>query len=166
MLHGNLIRHGSVSQAAKESKDHTDLFNRADPQCQDLGKVATRQGLGLAWPNIYQHRVSPFRLLDPSKAGHRKILAFFLVDPKRKIPSTTDVSPQQAHWYEKAVAEAGSRSRRLPPELANVIAGHVDNAMSRKEAEEYRLALMDERSVFVRQNDVVVYQREFNLCEH
>ena len=42
----------------------------------------------LAFPNVVQHRVSPFRLADPTRPGHRKLLALFLVDPHIRILST------------------------------------------------------------------------------
>ncbi|KAF8173761.1 hypothetical protein K438DRAFT_1771934 [Mycena galopus ATCC 62051] len=53
-------------------------------------------GRALAWPNVYRHRVVPFRLLDPTKPGHRKILAIFLVDPSiEPILSATNIPSQQ-----------------------------------------------------------------------
>ncbi|WP_372346811.1 DUF4246 domain-containing protein [Streptomyces sp. KL116D] len=62
---------------------------------QTLGSASTPAGRCLAFPNVLQHRVSPFRLADPARPGHRKILAFFLVDPSETIVSTSDVPPQQ-----------------------------------------------------------------------
>lgn len=44
----------------------------------ELGSVVTRAGRLLTFPNIVQHRVNPFRLADPSKPGHRKILLVLL----------------------------------------------------------------------------------------
>lgn len=60
-----------------------------------LGHVVTQSDRCIAFPNIYQHRVDPFTLLDPSKPGYRKILVFFLVDPFNPILSTANVAPQQ-----------------------------------------------------------------------
>ena len=51
------------------------------PGLQFVGSVDTREGRLLTFPNILQHQVQPFSLVDPSKPGHRKILALFLVDP-------------------------------------------------------------------------------------
>ncbi|KAJ7693239.1 hypothetical protein B0H17DRAFT_933169, partial [Mycena rosella] len=56
-----------------------DIERRGGQCVQDLGSMITKQGRALAWPNLFQHRVSPFRLVDTSRPGHRKILAFFLV---------------------------------------------------------------------------------------
>ncbi|KAL8756240.1 MAG: hypothetical protein Q9199_003062 [Rusavskia elegans] len=70
-------------------------FNNGEPTIQNLGKVLTRERRLLCFPNVMQHRVSPFQLADPSKPGYRKLLALFLVDPHLKIISTENVPPQQ-----------------------------------------------------------------------
>ncbi|MFJ6615609.1 DUF4246 domain-containing protein [Streptomyces sp. NPDC091289] len=107
---------------------------------QTLGSASTPSGRCLAFPNILQHRVSPFRLADPTRPGHRKILAFFLVDPSKKIVSTSDVPPQQP-WSETAT-------------------------MTLEQARNYREQLMQERKFFVDEHNEQLYEREFSLCEH
>ncbi|MFI9122721.1 DUF4246 domain-containing protein [Streptomyces bikiniensis] len=107
---------------------------------QVLGSVATPAGRCLAFPNVLQHRVAPFRLADPARPGHRKILAFFLVDPSERIVSTSDVPPQQP-WS-------------------------ATSTMTRAQAEEYREELMKERKFFVDEHNEQLYEREFSLCEH
>ncbi|QES09539.1 DUF4246 domain-containing protein [Streptomyces venezuelae] len=107
---------------------------------QMLGSVSTPEGRCLAFPNILQHRVSPFRLADPTRPGHRKILAFFLVDPARTIVSTSDVPPQQP-WSDTST-------------------------MTLEQAKEYREQLMRERKFFVDEHNEQLYEREFSLCEH
>ncbi|MGW9452118.1 DUF4246 domain-containing protein [Streptomyces sp. NPDC055632] len=107
---------------------------------QVLGSVPTPAGRCLAFPNALQHRVAPFRLADPTRPGHRKILAFFLVDPSERIVSTSDVPPQQP-WSDTST-------------------------MTRAQAEEYREELMRERKFFVDEHNEQVYEREFSLCEH
>jgi hypothetical protein len=72
--------------------DDDDLLN------QNLGSIITKSGRAIAFPNLYQHCVAPFSLLDNSKPGHRKILVFFLVDPAYHILSTALVPPQQV-WH-------------------------------------------------------------------
>jgi hypothetical protein len=52
---------------------------------QVLGKVITQENRCIIFPNIYQHRVAPFQLKDPTQLGVRKILVFFLVDPSIRI---------------------------------------------------------------------------------
>ncbi|MFD8150514.1 DUF4246 domain-containing protein [Streptomyces sp. NPDC059720] len=107
---------------------------------QVLGSAATPAGRCLAFPNILQHRVGSFRLEDPARPGHRKILAFFLVDPLRRIVSTSDVPPQQP-WS-------------------------ATSTMTLDDAKRYREELMQERKFFVAEHNEQLYEREFSLCEH
>ncbi|CAL9549260.1 DUF4246 domain-containing protein [Streptomyces sp. enrichment culture] len=107
---------------------------------QVLGTASTPAGRCLAFPNVLQHRVGPFRLADPTRPGHRKILAFFLIDPSERIVSTSDV-PEQQPWSGTA-------------------------AMTLEQAREYRQQLMTERTFFVAEHNEEVYEREFSLCEH
>lgn len=107
---------------------------------QMLGSASTPAGRCLAFPNILQHRVGSFRLMDPTRPGHRKILAFFLVDPSEKIVSTSDVPPQQP-WF-------------------------GTSTMTLEQAENYREQLMQERKFFVDEHNEQLYEREFSLCEH
>ncbi|TRV78284.1 DUF4246 domain-containing protein [Streptomyces sp. 130] len=110
------------------------------PLNQVLGSASTPAGRCLAFPNVLQHRVGPFRLADPGRPGHRKILAFFLVDPSATIVSTSDVPPQQP-WAETST-------------------------MTLEEAKGYREELMRERKFFVAENNEQLFEREFSLCEH
>ncbi|MFI8961878.1 DUF4246 domain-containing protein [Streptomyces sp. NPDC053493] len=107
---------------------------------QVLGSASTPAGRCLAFPNILQHRVGSFRLVDPTRPGHRKILAFFLVDPSETIVSTSDVPPQQP-WSDTCT-------------------------MTLEQAKEYREQLMKERKFFVDEHNDQLYEREFSLCEH
>ncbi|MER6784175.1 DUF4246 domain-containing protein [Streptomyces sp. NPDC000658] len=107
---------------------------------QELGSTATPAGRCLAFPNILQHRVGSFRLTDPTRPGHRKILAFFLVDPSERIVSTSDVPPQQP-WA-------------------------ATSTMTLEQAEGYREQLMQERKFFVDEHNEQLFEREFSLCEH
>ncbi|QKW08314.1 DUF4246 domain-containing protein [Streptomyces sp. NA04227] len=107
---------------------------------QDLGSVSTSAGRCLAFPNVLQHRVGSFRLTDPTRPGHRKILAFFLVDPSETIVSTSDVPPQQP-WSDTST-------------------------MTLEQAKGYREELMRERKFFVAEHNEELYEREFSLCEH
>ncbi len=111
-----------------------------DAMNQVLGSAETRTGRVLAFPNILQHYVDPFRLADPSRPGHRKILVFFLVDPSVTIVSTSDVPPQQP-WS-------------------------PTSTMTLEQAKEFRRELMQERKFFVDEHNEKIYEREFSLCEH
>ncbi|MFI1280919.1 DUF4246 domain-containing protein [Streptomyces sp. NPDC020858] len=107
---------------------------------QILGSASTPAGRCLAFPDILQHRVDPFRLTDSTRPGHRKILAFFLVDPSERIVSTSDVPPQQP-W-------SGT------------------STMTLEQAKDFREQLMQERKFFVDEHNEQLYEREFSLCEH
>ena len=119
-----------------------DVYGLADEDAlnQVLGSVETCAGRVLVFPNILQHRVGPFRLADPTRPGHRKILAFFLVDPTVPVVSTSDVPPQQP-WA-------------------------PTSTMTLEQAKEYRGELMRERKYFVDKHNGDMYERPFSLCEH
>ncbi|QRV77269.1 hypothetical protein RhiJN_05284 [Ceratobasidium sp. AG-Ba] len=130
-----------------------------------LGVVITRQDRAIAFPNIYQHKVSPFELRDKSKPGHRKIVALFLVDPAVRRPSTTEVPPQQQKWITPA-ALANPTLKRLSVEVISHISALTDSSMTREEAESFRLELMNERKAFVIRHDEKFSEVTFDMCEH
>src|SRR5262245_54926885 len=76
----------------------TGLGFNDDPAIQNFGTVETKQGRLLAFPNVFQHRVSPFKLQDPAKPGHRRFIALWLVDPYTRVISTANVPPQRLDW--------------------------------------------------------------------
>ena len=122
---------------------------------QGIGDVITKTHRCVAFPNLYQHQVQPFRLEDPTKPGHRKILVFFLIDPTQRVLSATDVAPQQREWITDAMCDAGQDSAfaKLPLELLTKISDANDGVMTRLEAEKYREKLMSERVVSVEESD-------------
>ena len=61
----------------------------------NLGSIETTEDLCLVFPNLFQHQVSEFELVDKNKKGVRKILVFFLIDPFQEILSTKHIKPQQ-----------------------------------------------------------------------
>ncbi|KAL3467016.1 hypothetical protein BJX64DRAFT_284164 [Aspergillus heterothallicus] len=119
------------------------------PRVQEVISVQCRQGRLLTFPNIFQHRVAPFSLVDRNKPGHRKILALFLVDPNITVISTANVPVQRADWWENA--DDGNGTTEL---------------MSMEDAKHYRDELMDERKAFVGEQDEAFQSLRFNLCEH
>lgn len=144
----------------------TKTASTSNDKClQELGSVETTQDRCIAFPNVYQHQVQPFRLEDPTKPGVRKILVAFLVDPTYSIPSATTVGPQQREMIREVMITADNSSRlgKLPTELIDIISGGNDGTMSRAEAEAYRLELMDERTVFVETSDDNYFGQGFNM---
>lgn len=143
------------------------IENDADAQ-QVLGSVLTREDRLIAFPNGFQHRVGDFKLVDPTKPGHRKILALFLVAPTIPIISTANVPPQQRDWWAREVKLDESRVGQLPAELVDMIAeGVKDFPIGLDEARTLREELMAERG---RMNEAVEYEmlkdQRFNFCEH
>ncbi|PNS15612.1 hypothetical protein CAC42_871 [Sphaceloma murrayae] len=134
---------------------------------QDIGKVLTRQGRLLAFPNVIQHKVSPFSLADRTKPGHRKILAFFLVHPKARIISTANVPPQRKDWWEAELQKAGSLDF-MPSELQKHIIDDVDDfPIDLQEAKMAREQLMEERKTYTScVNDVIIGGNTISFCEH
>ena len=126
---------------------------------QDIGDIVTKTHRCIAFPNLYQHQVRPFHLENPARSGHRKILVFFLVDPTQRVPSATEVAPQQREWVAEAMHGAGANSvlAKLPVEILTMISEENDGTMTRSEAEKYREELMSERTVFVEETDVEDY---------
>lgn len=132
-----------------------------------LGDIETRAGRCIAFPNILQHKVQPFSLVDKRKPGVRKILVFFLVDPYRPIISTINVPPQQREWYAEALARHIPEFSRLPSEILERIVSHVEDCpMSLNNAIALREELMHERKYVVDATNKMVFQRRFSLCEH
>ncbi|KAJ2827573.1 hypothetical protein IWW50_001820, partial [Coemansia erecta] len=103
-------------------------------------------------------------LADPTKPGHRKIMAFFFIDPTSRIPSTELVPPQQREWWSEKVMARGAIAD-LPMLVQERITKHVDFPISLAEAKELRLELMSERSSN-NSSASEFFSPEFYLCEH
>lgn len=142
--------------AIDESHDATTL--------QDIGSVLTQQGRAIFFPNLFQHQVQPFSLVDPTRPGHRKILALFLVDPAIPVISTANVPPQQKNWWRGEDYIRGGN--RLPPELAHMVLKNVDFVIGEEEAKEIREKLMSERKVWQNDFSNALENHGFNFCEH
>lgn len=94
---------------------------------QHYGSVLTPQGRMLAFPNVFHHRVSGFKLADSTRPGHRRFIALWLVDPFTRIISTANVPPQQAEWWAELTfrrragsADSGSEGK-IPAEMAQIL---------------------------------------------
>ena len=139
----------------------SDVRIRDSPCVQGIGDVITKTHRCVAFPNSYQHQVQPFRLEDPTKPGHRKMLVFCLVDPTREIISATNVAPQDRDWITDALYHAGQDSAfaKLPFELLTLISSKNEGAMTRLEAEKYRKMLTFERVVAGEESDRAYFGR-------
>jgi len=105
----------------------------------DLGAIIAKKGRCIAFANIFQHKIEPFKLMDNKKEGYRNTLCFFLVDPNKEIISTGDIPPQQKH---------------------------LGGSMTESQAEKFRLELMKERKFLTNENTKEIFERPVSLCEH
>ncbi len=155
-----------------EQDDHRALetiygFRNGDPLIQNLGKVVTREGRLITFPNALQHCVEPFSLEDRTKPGYRKILALFLVDPNQRIISTANVAPQQPEWWDGHLKLSEIALQRLPQELKDAVKENFPPMMGPEEAKEVRERLMDQRSAYANvRNREIENWASFSLCEH
>ncbi|KAK6342339.1 hypothetical protein TWF718_007741 [Orbilia javanica] len=135
---------------------------------QEIGGIKTINNRAIAFPNIYQHQVQPFKLVDPTKPGYRKVLVFFLCDPSEEndVPTTRVVAPQQPE-ARKDLVEALRQGPlgSLPEEVFRLIVEELPPVVTREEAEKYREELMTERSSFIENSDAV-QGGGYSLCEH
>jgi hypothetical protein len=132
---------------------------------QPLGELITQEDRCIAFPNLHQHRVAPFQLQDPTQIGVRKILVFFLVDPSIRILSTAHIPPQQSHWLINLLRSM-ALFQTLPSLVVDKIMSYVDFPMSLNHAKQHREKLMLERKYFISQNNELLFERPFSLCEH
>ncbi|KAF9014137.1 hypothetical protein BDQ17DRAFT_1536619 [Cyathus striatus] len=119
------------------------------PAVQMFGSVEIREGRLLAFPNILQSQEQPFKLDDPTKPGHGKVVALFLVDPYVRIISTSLVPCQRMDWWCEAL-ENNCAFGKLPFELRAKIFEYVDFPITTKDANKMREEMMEERNDFPR----------------
>ncbi|KAK6514727.1 hypothetical protein TWF281_004922 [Arthrobotrys megalospora] len=130
-------------------------FNIHDETTQEIGSTNTKENRAIAFPNIYQHKVEPFELVDKTKPGYRKVLVFFLCDPSKhnSVPTTRTVPPQQPN-FRKTALEA-LPLEKLPIEIFYEIKKHLPPPISKEEALEYYHRLMEERTGFGKNSPAV-----------
>ncbi len=71
-----------------------------------------------------QQAASSISLQDPTKPGHQRFVALYLVDPFQRVISTGNVPPQSFDWWAEAVfGGTGSRAAKgdMPPELFQLL---------------------------------------------
>ncbi|KAJ2933492.1 hypothetical protein H1R20_g3577, partial [Candolleomyces eurysporus] len=168
-------------QDAHEWLPHIFGLHQDGSAVQDVGSVETCEGRLITFPNVLQHQVQPFKLADPTKPGHRKIVALFLVDPTTRVISTADVPCQRQDWWAEELLKTSQSSSarpnlpdskaggvsKLPPELQRIVFDDVDDfPIGMKKAKEYRERLMEERRKFVLKHQENFAGGEISLCEH
>jgi len=137
-------------------------FHDGDPCNQYIGCVPIREGLGLVFPNIYQHSRGAFYQEDTSTPTELIVLSFFLVDPDiEPIVSTSEIPPQQKDWYQEALYD--TLRSRLPTELIDNILYFMDYLMTRDEATIYERHYSKARSLFQGETNTNYFSVPFDL---
>ena len=77
-----------------------------------------------------------------------------------RVPSATDVAPQQREWAIEAIQAASANSvlARVPAEIIMMISDENGETMTRPEAEKYREELMAERTVVLTENNKAYFE--------
>jgi hypothetical protein len=140
-------------------------FRSEEHLIQQLGSVTCIQGRAVCWPNNLQHQVQNFELVDKTKPGYRKILVFFLVNPRNEIISTDIIPPQNFQWFEDFAKETKPISG-IPHDLQAFILKSTDWHFTHEKALEIREDLMKERKFFTNVVTENRFERPFSLCEH
>ncbi|KAK6354433.1 hypothetical protein TWF730_008837 [Orbilia blumenaviensis] len=167
------VPNSESGQLLEQNSDWPIVFNMSSAYqswaVQEVGQIATKNKRAIAFPNIYQHRVKPFKLADPTKPGHRKIIVFFLCDPSpdHDIPTTRTVAPQQPEFRNEieGMLRGSPIMGRMPEEVFGMINGMVPAGVTREKALKYRKRLMKERASFMH-SSTMVQGLCYSLCEH
>ncbi|CAK7270588.1 hypothetical protein SEPCBS57363_004175, partial [Sporothrix epigloea] len=113
---------------------------------QHIGSVAAPQGRLVAFPNVLEHRIEPFRLVDGTKPGRYRWLTLYLVDPHYRLCSTRNVPPQQHDWWAAAMGRELAAGGGLPTEVIDNIMQYTDEwPMGMEEAAWHREQMVKER---------------------
>ncbi|PVU84606.1 hypothetical protein BB559_007531, partial [Furculomyces boomerangus] len=160
----------SVCEPEYEEGDHKGVetiygFENGDPLYQNLGKIKIVKNQMISFPNIYQHQVQDFELRDKTKPGYRKMLSFFLVNPKKRIYSTAHIPPQQLSWFEIELMKNKNKLSELPGLITDEISKTLDWPISLKEAKKQREELLKERKFYVNKQNEDIFERELDLGE-
>ncbi|PWA02272.1 hypothetical protein BB558_001611 [Smittium angustum] len=160
----------SVCEPEYEEGDHKGVetiygFENGDPLYQNLGKIKIVKNQMISFPNIYQHQVQDFELRDKTKPGYRKMLSFFLVNPKKRIYSTAHIPPQQLSWFEIELMKNKNKLSELPGLITDEISKTLDWPISLKEAKKQREELLKGRKFYVNKQNEGIFERELDLGE-
>ncbi|GBE77342.1 hypothetical protein SCP_0102150 [Sparassis crispa] len=143
---------------------------------QYLGHIPLSPGSAVAFPNLYQHRLTATHLRDPNHEGSMTFLGLYLMDPELDAydgkrdsgwetlsPSSDTVPPQQKEWMRRAVED--SIDVRLPFEIVERIVEEVEGVMTAEEAAAYAKEMREERERFWTLHDEYRFCLPFDIWE-
>ncbi|KAK6501927.1 hypothetical protein TWF481_009746 [Arthrobotrys musiformis] len=142
----SLSMEGECQGLSGKYNSKSKIYSRA---AQEMGSIATKKNRAIVFPNIYQHRTQPLELIDKTKNGYRRILAFFLCDPSglHEIPTTRNVPPQQPGVRAATMKKLrDSGILELPFKILENVTKELPSTISREDNERYRRELMEERT--------------------
>ncbi|EGX53209.1 hypothetical protein AOL_s00006g587 [Orbilia oligospora ATCC 24927] len=163
---------GPKREHKDRERDISEMYNTKvkmdSPASQEIGSIPTKENRAIVFPNIFQHRIEPFELVDNTRNGYRRILAFFLCDPtteEHKIPTTKTIPPQQPDVQEAIINMlCKTGAGKLPLELFQIVTKDLPPAISLEEAQKYKEELTEERTKF-RENSRAVNGQLVELCK-
>jgi hypothetical protein len=131
---------------------------------QQRGSVGLSGQRCLAYPNVLQHRREAMCLVDSTRPGVLKWLAFLLVHPYQRVMSTAHVMPQRADWLDPTstalplYAELAQHSP-LPCMLLRIILEYslVSGVIEVDEALRDRAVLLSERKRLMQRHSRTVF---------
>ncbi|KAI4202378.1 MAG: hypothetical protein LQ350_002596 [Teloschistes chrysophthalmus] len=134
--------HQWLNTVTRTTKETEDVYGVEDSTwaVQELGSVMIREG------RVFQTKLNPFKLRDPAKPGHLKMILVHLIDPNRRIMSTSLVPCQRRDWWARDIHQIVPVLRRLPVEVFDNIIDMVDDfPISTTDAEKIRAEMLGER---------------------
>jgi len=157
-----------VSQGDHAAAWETYKKEKEEPSCIYRGKVPIDEPKIVCFTNNMQHRVTKHKLRDPQREGRRKILVFFLVDPKHRIVSSEMVPFQQKHimaaFLKEVIENLALQGGAYFENLESLIADYLP-CVELQQAKQNREELMFVRK-YKQDEDKRYIERPFSFCEH
>ncbi|KAJ3555845.1 hypothetical protein NM688_g2354 [Phlebia brevispora] len=139
------------------------------PSHQFVGTPTVRLGHAVAFPNIYQWRLTEAQLQDDSKKGSMRLVLFYLADPQTsaddsEVPSSAIIPPQEMSWTRKAVEDF--MDPRVPVEIVEKIMSFVEGLVSDEQASRVAVRMKRERERFASVHDQQWFSLPFNIWQN
>ncbi|KAF8636846.1 hypothetical protein AX17_003220 [Amanita inopinata Kibby_2008] len=147
----NLEVFEELSYQDGDHKWFTELFGckNGEPATQSPGALLAKEGRLMTYPNLVEHKTESFKLADPTKKGHLKLLTLYLADPKIRIISTANIPCQRQDWWREAFEEDKTKLTKFTPEMQDVMYREVDFPISLKDAKGIRESMQKEWDSFI-----------------
>lgn len=91
---------------------------------QPQGSITLPAHRAVAFGQSFSHRLEGFELEDRTLPGHRKFLAFHLVDPEHQLLSARHIPPQQLEWATEFLGRVW-KANELPESVEILLSSFV-----------------------------------------